>query len=223
MNKKINSSLIILISLLIFPALTSLNPATAESIYTPEVLYTIPWGDDPGMINTLWNENPGIDLLMFPPSPWTVTSTGEIVVAQGIINEEQLMKFASDGTFINRINLRQEGLPFTQACAIAETGEVLIGSGGTLCLLDSTLDLILLVPLPYPDVHISSIFPSDSGSFWVIYRPNSSKVDDTWYIDRYVIEFFQDGSMSEPQDISFVGTWEELDDMVSFITPHGTL
>lgn len=223
MTKKISSSLIILISLLIFPAMTGLNPVRADEQYTANVLYTIPWGDDPGMINTLWNENPGIELIIFPPNPWAVSSTGEMVIAQEIINEQQLMKFSSDGIFINRINLFQQSLPYAQGCSTGETGEVLIGSGRKLCLLDSSLNVLLLAEIPHPDAYISQIFPSDSGSFWVIYDTSSRKVDNIWYIDYCLIEFSQDGSMSEPQELSFAGTWEELDEMEKFVTPSGTL
>jgi hypothetical protein len=189
-------------------------------------VYTIPWGDEPGEISTQWNENPGVELLIFPPGPWAVSSAGELILVEDVLSEPHLMKFAPDGSFISRIvvgNVEQAVIPFPESLAISGNGEVLAGTGGSLFLLDSTLSLFITADLPHEDAHVSSIFPSNSGSFWVIYGTSSNKVDDIWYIYGGLIEFSQDGSMSEPQQISFSGTWEELHEMQSFVTPDGLL
>ena len=197
MNKKINSSLIILISLLIFPALTGLNPVRADEQYTANILYTIPWGDELGTLDCRWRNQPPPsgdgDEVMWAAGHWVISDAGELIILDHGESTD-LLKFAPNGTLSAYTDMESVGFRFwPDDFAVATTGEVLLGWNRDLKLLSSSLEVILSDVLPDPQAEVFQIYPSDHGSFWVIYRL-WGRLRNYWIVD-----YSTDGNMSTPQ------------------------
>ena len=194
-------------------SLIILGPLNAQGEYKKEEIATIPWGEDPECLSTLWDvssESPEWRGLIDPPGPFAVAREGEFVVAECNRQTEMLKKFDFDGCLVACVDLRSCGLHIPRHVAIAPTGEVLLdnyqwdreqGSVATLYLFDSSLQLLSNWRVPGGEVEVTSINPSDSTSFRVQYSvcTNCQDFDNPRFYEQYLVQFSLDASVSEPE------------------------
>jgi len=203
-------------------------PANAQGEYIAEDLFTIPWGDEPGCLSADWHippDSPEWRGLIDPPGPFAVSGEGEMVINDGGL----LMKFSQNGALTAWVVLGSLGLEIPFALAINSAGEVLIenrqvdqglhGYITTLHLLDSTLQPVNQASIPSGnDSMVGDIYPSDTGSFWIIYSTRSRGRD--WH-ERHLIEFSQDGSISAQQVLYAGENSDPGPQQIRFVSPSG--
>ena len=174
--------------------------ALAQSGYSQEESFTIPWGDDPGDLSLYWKIPPPDyeDLWDMNPRPTAISSTGGVAIVDAYDSDiRRLTRYSIDGTFIAQIDLYENGLPMAQKLAISNDGHVLMEDSGSLYVLNQNLILEHNITLPYNNSNICVIelWPSINGGFWCIYTvsPYQSSVREL-----YVIEINLDGSLGNP-------------------------
>ncbi len=214
------------------------HPVNAQCEYTKEDLYTIPWGDTPGSLLTGWHippDSPEYTGLIDPPGPFAVSSEGEMVINNGGL----LMKFSPEGELTASVVLRSLGLEQPFSLAINSVGQVLIDNyrwdhrlGGyttTLRLFDSSLRPVNEASIPSGLETMpswQSIFPSNVGSFWVIYETSNRPIRDyrdPLYYERELIEYSLDASISPPQLLYAGENSDPGPGQTRFVTPSGEL
>ncbi len=213
-----------------------IRPVNAQGEYIKEDLYTIPWGDEPGSLSTEWHippDSPEYRGLIDPPGPFAVSSEGEMVIDDGGL----LLEYSTEGTLTASLVLGSLGLEPPMALAINSAGQVLIenhrwdhglqGFITTLHLLDSNLEPLNQVSIP-SDRHAMvcwhSIFPSDSGSFWVIYETSNQRsrgYGEPEHHERDLIEYSLGGSISAPQLLYAGENSDPGPQQTRFVTPSG--
>lgn len=177
--------------------------SSGESIYSSEVVFTIPWGDGPGELTTEWNyelggapEECGV---IWPPGPWAVSNAGELVIAQDSCDVAQLNKYDHEGSLIASIGIRQAGLWMPNELAMSGRGEVLLGYSNVLVWLSPSLERVARLQLPQSSVLIERIVPSNNDSFLVVYDSQLPSCDGLHIIsEKYLIKCFTDGSTDGP-------------------------
>ena len=180
------------------------SPSSAQEQYVEGELYTIPWGDEPWTLSDHWlNQIPpgyGGDEVFWAAGHWVVSNSDELIILdQGGSSSAGLKKYSFDGTFIGFADLNEMGLTWLpEDLAVAITGEILLGRGEMLSLLDPYLNRLTIVSLPEEGSRVFRIFPTNTGSFWVVYQSSIR-------IKYYLVECFTNGNMSAPE-LLFEGT-----------------
>jgi hypothetical protein len=194
----------------------------AQDVYISENLFTISWGEEPGNLSTAWNQpddDPGYEVIdYYPPGPWAVTSMdGLIIVEENEDFTDRLVKFEPDGTFSAAINLRENGFPYPHSLSVNDNDQVLLMSWSNneilFFLFDANLQYLNDAVIPAENVFEGDVFKSSTNSFYVLFSTINPRM-------RYFVEYFPDGTITEPQVI-FEGTPENTDDFHRFVTPTG--
>ena len=196
--------------------------------YSEAVLYTIPWGDEPGMLS---DDFITINTLEVPePGPFAVSDNEELVIIDHRINasnpsvsEALIKKFDINGNLtafrlIKDLNIE---LYRPWKIAILNSGEIAVSSScipQQIFLLDSNLNLMHQTSLPFPKPRLSEFTPTDQGSFWLAFRAKT-QINEITYQQYYKTEIFLDGSYSTPEI-----TWDDIANIglpAHFISPTG--
>ena len=177
--------------------------ARPQSEYSEEVLCVVPWGDDLGSFQDRWHNPPasppGGDEVIWAAGKWVVTGSDQLIIFDSQLDGD-LFKFAPDGTLLAHTDIGATGLQaWPDALGVATGGEVLLALYDQIVLLNPSLILLRSAELPDSQARVAGIYPSDHGSFWVIYRTSHPG----W--QYYLLDYFVNGDMSQPQ-LLFQGT-----------------
>jgi hypothetical protein len=232
---------------LIIPALLSgiimyfllAGPSKAQTIYTPDVLYTIPWGgpygSDYGALSTLWNVQPeGPEAFDNGPSPgpWMISDNSELV----IYDNGRIHKYDPSGNFMASYNCSQNGIAVVTDIAISNSGMVLASSWTYsidetgqaeittyLYLFNSNLQLVSTDEMPLKSGWLLGIFPSDSDFFYILYVSKTETIERyrvTWD-ERLLYKFHFDGTLDLP-DVLWSGYSDDpAGEDYQFVLPSG--
>ena len=206
-----------------------LETAFGHGQYTDTVLYTIPWGNNPGELSTDFQTLEFIEV--FEPGPFAVSNNGELVICEHSLNptgtpikDFNIMKFDQNGSLICWRNIEKGNAmrDTPREIAILNSGEVAISMGSVpqrIFLLDSNLNTMHEITLPYSEpYYLSQFTPTDQGSFWLSFVLNIDETDIT-YRHYYKTEIFLDGSYSTPEM-----TWDDISNSglpANYISPTG--
>ena len=193
----------------------------AQSEYSSEILCTIPWGNETGMISDDFktigcvghNE-------IFEPGPWAISNSGYLAIIEETQYGRFVMKFDPNGNFIVRNNLLSlTGTPWR--IAVLDSGEVAISVSSVpqaIVILDSNLNVIEEIFLAYSDYGYYDLTPSNQNSFWLAFWIRI-KIEDVIYKQHFKTEIFLDGTYSTPEI-----TWDDISNTgfpARYISPTG--
>ena len=218
-------------SILIAAFISIIQFAFSQNEYTPSVLYTIPWGNNPGELSSDFQTSESLEV--FEPGPFAVSENGDLVIFDHRINAEEpyysefmLKKFDSNGYLLAFRSIQDNGISLDRPwrIAILNSGEVAASSSSvpqTITLLDSNLNVLHEITFPYSDSEPYCLFeftPTNNNSFWLAFAVHI-RVNDNDYQQYYKTEIFLDGSYSTPEI-----TWDDITNTVipaHYISPTG--
>jgi len=197
------------ISLVTFFAILELiGPAptgAAQFEYSGERLFVIPWGDGSGCLCTSWLSDPGVYHML--PGPWAVSYSGELVIYDFCDGSRRLMKYSRNGDLVGSVDLAG-AVNTVEGIAISNTGHVLLSNSipdpdshtyiTELLLFNPALELIGRTGLPNAgtDCFTCGIFPSESDSFWILFRSKMEMENGSWQHERRLVEYSVDRGLS---------------------------
>jgi len=200
--RNIDSPLVLLSTITALTVLAA--PVAAQDDYLEEILYTIPWGNEIGTLDCTWRFQlpPGDgEELWWAAGKWVVSDSDELLIFNHGMNVSAgLTKFDSDGSLLAFTDMQSVNMRFfPDDFAVVSTGEVLMGRDDQLRLLSPSLELIGSGELSEAQAAVCEIYPSDHGSFWVVYTIYD-RLTNYWMLDYSI-----DGTMSAPE-LLFQGT-----------------
>ena len=221
-------NIIALSAITIIAVYLSSQLAFAQSVYTSEELFAIPWSQThgvPGELSIYWNfslyEYTGE---LCPPGNWEVNKFDELVIFDAQPSSSLLMKFSSDGSLTTYTDLdNEQGFRWRNTkIGFLDSGEVLIGDNTSLILLGASLNIIQHINIDDNNGTIDQIVSTDHQSFYVLYSigewDSYESVVASSINFKYVdVDLY--GNMSAPVEL-YNGP---LLDYVATLTPMGTL
>jgi len=201
---------------------------SSQDQYESQVLFTIPWGDEPGHLTLLWHEPlpPDFEGYYDAPFPVSFSPTGGLAVVEYDGSLFRLIKFSPDGELIGDIDLESVGVrEYPGDSCVAIGGEVMLVGGDFACVLAADLSPIEVTTLPWRGSYVGGIWPSATGGFWVVYDSPSwvSAQSGEYEMERMVVEYSLENGFADPT-ILFHGTREDPERFLYyFVTPDGTV
>ncbi len=204
--------------------------------YYSEVTVTIPWGDAPGQLSTLWNADPDSPEwhgLIDPPGPWAVSDQGELVIADYDGTTARIMKFTSDGQMIAHVNLSSVGLLRPFHLAINPSGQILVENRvhqqdmdnyvDSLYLFDPSLTLMSSTAIPVTgNLMVLGLYPSQDDDFWILYRNTQSEYSSSDAIyELGIVRSSPDGMLDSMETLYSGQDADPGSQQAGFITPSG--